>query len=170
MRGVIIGAAAGAGLVVLWRLLREDPVLALARARRRRLPRRIILVRHGESEGNTDVSLYRDKADNLIELTAKGAEQAQAAGRRIRGLLRTGDSVALHVSPFARTLETARRLRDELPDAAVRFCHITPLIREQEFGNLQGDDFATYRAEQQRVGRFFYRFPTGESGSDVYGR
>ena len=43
-------------------------------------------------------------------------------------------------------------------------------MREQEFGNLQGDQFKEYRREQKRVGRFWYRFPTGESGADVFDR
>ena len=37
-------------------------------------------------------------------------------------------------------------------------------------GNLQGAEFAVYRQEQQNVGRFWYRFPTGESGADVLDR
>ena len=41
-----------------------------------RLPRRIILVRHGESAGNADKSLLRTVADNLIELTDEGVKQA----------------------------------------------------------------------------------------------
>lgn len=67
-----------------------------------------------------------------------------------------------------------------------------PRLREQEFGNLQGDEFIKYREEQTKViwagrtffpkllrlfvasifqiGRFWYRFPTGESGADVYDR
>ena len=48
--------------------------------------------------------------------------------------------------------------------------NIDPRIREQEFGNIQGDDFKAFREEQQKVGRFYYRFPTGESGADVWDR
>ena len=48
--------------------------------------------------------------------------------------------------------------------------YIDSQLREQEFGNLQGDDFKTFREEQRSVGRFYYRFPTGESGADVYDR
>merc|ERR1719201_2156858 len=44
------------------------------------------------------------------------------------------------------------------------------MIREQEFGNLQGIEFEELRKEQLRVGRYWYRFPTGESGADVYSR
>merc|ERR1712019_20266 len=47
---------------------------------------------------------------------------------------------------------------------------ISPVLREQEFGNLQPEDFKKYREEQTSVGRFWYRFPTGESGADVYAR
>ena len=31
-----------------------------------------------------------------------------------------------------------------------------PRVREQEFGNLQGDEFRSFRAEQLAVGRFWY--------------
>ena len=50
----------------------------------RRLPKRIILVRHGESQGNLDMSAYTTTPDYRIPLTALGAEQARAAGRGIR--------------------------------------------------------------------------------------
>lgn len=50
------------------------------------------------------------------------------------------------------------------------FTHIEPRIREQEFGNLQGDDHREYRKQQSEIGRYWYRFPTGESGADVYDR
>merc|ERR1712110_1110161 len=73
------------------------------------------------------------------------------------------------VSPFERTLQTARNIQQVLEGQVVQ-TEKDPRIREQEFGNLQGDEFATYRKEQKTVGRYFYRFPTGESGADVYSR
>jgi len=87
------------------------------------------------------------------------------------------DRVHLVVSPFERTLQTARAMRTSLEHRVVR-TDIESRIREQEFGNIQqhrGDrfderDFAYHRAQQQKVGRFWYRFPTGESGADVYDR
>ena len=87
------------------------------------------------------------------------------------------DRVHLVLSPFERTLQTARAMRTSLEHRIVR-TDIESRIREQEFGNIQqhrGDrsderDFAYHRAQQQKVGRFWYRFPTGESGADVYDR
>ena len=40
---------------------------------------------------------YREKADNLIELTARGSEQARAVGERIKALLGADESVVLCV-------------------------------------------------------------------------
>jgi broad specificity phosphatase PhoE len=44
-------------------------------------PQRIIWIRHGESQGNTDKSLYETVPDNKIELTEKGIQQAITAAR-----------------------------------------------------------------------------------------
>lgn len=88
----------------------SDPAQAVAAAMRRRLPKRIILIRHGESEANADFSLLRHKPDNLIELTETGTNEAIAAGKRLRSIV--GDeTVSLVVSPFERTSQTARNVR-----------------------------------------------------------
>ena len=59
-------------------------ILSPTAVAREALPGRIILLRHGESEGNADKTLYRTKPDNLIELTAAGSAQAREAGARLR--------------------------------------------------------------------------------------
>jgi broad specificity phosphatase PhoE len=44
-------------------------------------------------------------------------------------------------------------------------------LREQDFGNFQDAACkAREKSERLRFGRFFYRFPNGESGADVYDR
>ena len=144
--------------------------LALAKDNRHSLPQRIILVRHGESEGNADHTLYRTKPDNLINLTARGEQQAREVGARIRAMVGPSARVTIIASPFDRTLQTMRSLRGAFGAGQVVETAIEPRVREQEFGNLQGESFKEFRLEQMRVGRFYYRFPTGESGSDVYGR
>jgi broad specificity phosphatase PhoE len=142
------------------------------------LPELIVLVRHGESEGNADHTLYRTRPDHTVNLTARGVDQAVEAGERLENDVflayenETGKvlrRVHLTVSPFERTLQTASALRIPFEHRVVR-TNIEPRIREQEFGNLQTSEFQKQREEQKRIGRFFYRFPTGESGADVYGR
>ena len=168
----------------------DDP-LRSAKIQRARLPSVIVLVRHGESECNADHTLWRTKPDNLVCLTPEGYEQAYEAGKRIESILSEFDNVAtkcelcggnnsdptpneirrihLVVSPFERTLQTAMAIRKSLEHLVVR-SDVEPRIREQEFGNLQGDEFKAFREEQKFIGRFWYRFPTGESGADVYDR
>ena len=46
--------------------------------------KRIILIRHGESEGNVDESAYVNTADWQICLTDKGKRQAQNAGAKLK--------------------------------------------------------------------------------------
>ena len=79
-----VAAAFGAGALMAWLLLacrgRRGTALTFVESSRRNLPKRVILVRHGESEGNADHTRYRTKADNLIELTPRGMEQAEAVG------------------------------------------------------------------------------------------
>jgi len=75
-------------------------------SRARALPRRIFVVRHGESEGNVDETLYSRVADPEIRLTARGVSQAEAAGRAIRARCEAdGKSyrVFFYFSPYMRT-------------------------------------------------------------------
>jgi broad specificity phosphatase PhoE len=133
------------------------------------MPKRIILVRHGRSGANEDDRVWKTTPDNKINLTAKGRQQARDTGERIAKLLRSDENVRMAVSPFARTLQTGDEMRKAFEDKTT-ITHIEPRVREQEVGNLQGEDFHKYRKEQMQVGRFFYRFPTGESGCDVCDR
>lgn len=47
-----------------------------------------------------------------------------------------------------------------------------PRLREQDFGNFQGDQQEMERiwTDRARYGHFFYRIPYGESAADVYDR
>ena len=119
------------------------------------------MVRHGESEANADKELWKTIPDNLLGLTAKGQDQARRAGVRIEEILKQVKAQRVHliISPFERTLQTAHYLRMAFEDKIVR-TEIESRIREQEVGNLQGDEFGIYRSQQKKVGRFWYRFPT----------
>jgi broad specificity phosphatase PhoE len=133
----------------------------------RHRPKRIILVRHGESEGNVDDTIYEHVPDHRINLTPRGVEQARRTGDKLRELL-DGEPVHVYVSPYRRTRQTLEALG--LPVAAddVR---VEPRLREQDWANFQDpEDIAEQRALRDRYGHFYYRFTHGESGSDVYDR
>ncbi|MFF8292912.1 histidine phosphatase family protein [Streptomyces sp. NPDC016309] len=130
-------------------------------------PRRIVLVRHGESEGNADDTVYEREPDHALGLTERGRRQAEAAGERLRAVF--GDErVSVYISPYRRTHETFRALR--LDPALVRVRE-EPRLREQDWGNWQDrEDVRRQKAYRDAYGHFFYRFAQGESGADVYDR
>lgn len=59
----------------------------LCRKKKAPMPKRLILVRHGESEGNMDPLLYCHVPDNAMHLTELGFEQAVAAGKSIKNII-----------------------------------------------------------------------------------
>lgn len=129
-------------------------------------PQRIVLVRHGESLGNVDDTIYERVPDHALELTDRGRAQARAAGERVRELL--DGETAVYASPYRRTIQTLEEMRLSVDAEDVRF---EPRLREQDWANFQ-DPAAIKRERELRnsYGHFWYRFNNGESGSDVYDR
>ncbi|CAE7471807.1 unnamed protein product [Symbiodinium natans] len=136
------------------------------------LPERIVLLRHGQSEGNVDHLLYTSKGDSRLELTKRGIRQAREAGKRLKELSPKHGKVIICTSPFERTTQTLLALyAGGFNQENVECVHVDPQIREQEFGNFQDPGLTSkVRAEEQRVGRFYYRRPNAESSADVFDR
>jgi hypothetical protein len=109
-------------------------------------PRRIVLVRHGESEGNVDEAAYTRVPDPRIGLTAKGWRDAEDCGRRLRDLFASDHvngaageedddwKVYFYVSPYRRTLETLRGIGRAFEPHRIAGVREEPRIREQDFG------------------------------------
>ncbi|KAK9265748.1 hypothetical protein L1049_001758 [Liquidambar formosana] len=138
-------------------------------------PRRIILVQHGESEGNVDESVYTRVADPKIALTEKGRADAEESGKRIREMIEKDGvhnwQVYFYVSPYRRTLETLRELAKAFERSRIAGVREEPRLREQDFGNFQDrETMKLQKAICMLYGPFFYRFPNGESAADVYDR
>jgi broad specificity phosphatase PhoE len=132
-------------------------------------PKRIILVRHGESEGNLDRSRYQTTQDFALKLTTAGVDQAKQAGMQIKELLES-EKVYAYVSPFFRTRETFKYIRESIDSNVTRAIE-DPRIREQDWGHLRHpDDNKGIIEERDNFSTFYYRIPDGESGADVYDR
>jgi broad specificity phosphatase PhoE len=143
---------------------------ASARYAQKRRPRRLLLVRHGESLGNTDSTAYGRIPDSQMPLTAKGYIQAGDAGDSLAQLIGEDESILALISPYKRTQETFKGIQHQLGNRVRKVIH-EPNLREQDFGNFQDPhDMGASLQERQKFGRFFYRFPHGESGADVYSR
>ena len=123
---------------------------------------RLILVRHGESEGNRDRT-FTQHTD--VPLTALGREQARAAAERIAKHYAPAGIVA---SPFARARQTAEIIAGTLALAV----EIEPALREQSFGIFAGRPYEALLgdAAYHDGPRWQWRPAGGESLVDVYER
>ena len=132
-------------------------------------PKRIILIRHGESEANVDHYEFAKRPDYTIELTEKGREQARTAGKKLKELV--GDeSLYFYVSPFWRTRSTFEEVAKSFSRDKIHY-NEEPRLREQEWGFLRSsNEFDKVCEDRKAYGTFYYRFPGGEAGSDVYDR
>lgn len=147
------------------------------------MPRDLLLVRHGRSEGNQaleaakrgDLSLmtpaFLERSAMDYRLVPEGAVQAEQAGLFIRDWMEATGVDAFdrcYVSPYVRAMETAALL--DLPGARWQR---ESLIRERDYGNWEGLDKPQVterypRSSELKVrNKFLWRPECGESISDV---
>ena len=151
---------------------------------RQNWPRRLWLVRHGQSQGN----VARDAAaetgaheidielrDVDVPLSALGIDQAKAAGRWFAALGESDRPEIILASPYIRAKQTAAIICEEgaLAGGPSRMI-IDERLREREFGIFDRLTSAGIRhrfpeeaAHRRRLGKFYHRPPGGESWADV---
>jgi broad specificity phosphatase PhoE len=132
-------------------------------------PHRILLVRHGNSEGNADKNQYLTVPDYALNLTPDGIMQARQAGQEIKHIV--GDeTVYVYLSPYHRTRQTYACIQESLR-ANIANAIEDPRLREQDWGHLRSPDVnAEIIKQRDHFSTFYYRIPDGESGADVYDR
>ena len=143
--------------------------------------RELLLIRHGESQGNVAASDARTAGahqidvparDADIELSPLGERQARAVGVSLGSMAADARPQALVVSPYMRARETARLACAEAGlDLPTR---IDERLRDRELGVLDRLTFegvkARYPEEAERrrwQGKFYHRPAGGESWADV---
>jgi broad specificity phosphatase PhoE len=124
---------------------------------------RLILVRHGESEGNRQ-RVFAENTEEL-PLTELGYGQAQVVAQRIASHFRTERIVS---SPYVRARETARVIAERLGLPV----EVVPALHEREVGAFRGQPYASMRsAPDYDVQRPWAWAPKGgESFVDVQAR
>ena len=150
------------------------------------MPNEIVFIRHGLSEANVIHKLdksgeaphekaqeIQDRPDWQQRLSARGVEQAKAAGEWVeKNLGGIASFDALYVSPFLRTRETAAHIAGV---ADVEWT-VDDRIAERSWGVYgtvaKAEQRALYpkTALLQELTPWYVRFDGGESMPDVYGR
>lgn len=132
-------------------------------------PKRIILVRHGLSQGNADRSLHETIPDFALNLTPEGIEQAKRAGQELKKII-AEETLHVYHSPYYRTRQTFQAIQESIAENVVKTFE-DPRLREQDWGHLRKPDLnGEIIQERDGFSTFYYRIPDGESGADVYDR
>ena len=135
----------------------------------------LYLIRHGESEINTQPHLLSGRA-NLSELTYRGENQAKLLGKYLVGENLVPNSV--FVSPALRAQQTAEivlgTMADEMPTIFDVPTKIVKQIQERSMGRWEGkparEMYTQKRIDKSiRLGKDF-RPPSGESMNQVGNR
>lgn len=144
-------------------------------------PRSLTLVRHGESEGNlADQAAQHSHAEVLdldirdadVALSDNGQRQAKAVGRWLGTLSDDKRPDVAYTSPYVRAQRTAETALAEC--SAPLTLKRDERLRERELGVLDGLTSTGIRKRlpdeverRDRLGKFYYRPPVGESWADV---
>jgi broad specificity phosphatase PhoE len=148
---------------------------------------RLYLIRHGESQADERDSIRREIADEKIELTPTGRDQAIKAGNWLTKYLAEHSSnlaskVVMRHSPYARAAHTARLIREQLqkefPELPMRE---DVDLREQNLGAFAGYTLEEraklfpaeheYFQKEWAAGRSYWApRPNGERRKDVADR
>lgn len=134
------------------------------------MDRLLVLVRHGQSEWNLK-NLFTGWRD--VGLTEKGAEEARAAGRRLKALGLVFD--VAYTSALTRAQETCRLILEEIGQPELETIR-DQALNERDYGELTGlnkdDARARWGEEQVHVWRRSFDVPPpgGESLKDTAAR
>lgn len=130
-------------------------------------PSKIILIRHGESQGNVDWDIYSKTPDYAIYLTEKGKEQAKDVGIQLNKLLEF--NYGCYYSPYFRARQTMDEAIKQISRPPV-FKKEEIRLREQEYSGKLAKGRHDDDGEREAYGKLFYRLTGGESAADVYDR
>ena len=131
---------------------------------------KLFLIRHAESEGNVDKSVYYEKHDSEIVITENGHAQAKACATQLLQLI--GDkSIDIYASSYTRALQTSQYVFDALQQDGQRLVTMqeNPLLRERDWGSLR-DIVDNRHLKKEAHFNFYYRPDHGESYADAYAR
>jgi len=133
----------------------------------------IFIVRHAQSWGNVDPSIYFKQHDQDIEITDLGKSQARDAGIKITNLLyKYTANFEIYYSPYVRTVQSKNLIRNVLDEqhweGSTIIERMSPLMVERYWGNLR--DIVNSGEKNDGHFNFFYTPKDGESFATCYQR
>ena len=146
--------------------------------------KRLILIRHGESEGNVDPSIYMHKQDHEISLTEKGSKDSVLAGEILNKILLAPQKESLSnllfdidkkkpvktvafISPFLRTRQTWQSMATQL-DSVIHYQVLEDLrLIEKKWEIFKTKEEMDQFVKSPDFQNIFYRNNNSEALADV---
>lgn len=129
----------------------------------------LICIRHGQSEANTDVKVYYNKPDHLIELTEKGINQAQNLKTELESQYHVKTNNRIITSPWVRAKQTASQIKDISAYGIIEDPLIHEMIVMASFEEMRTTkDFND--PERHKFSPYWHKTGSSESYADAYAR
>lgn len=124
--------------------------------------KKIILIRHGETEGNINPEVYTKTKDKDVSLTKNGHKQAIKCGVELKNILTVKPTI--YCSPFKRARQTLKGIGLSIDISNV---YEAIELHEKRWELFNSIDEMNNFVESDDFKDFFYRNNNGESLSDM---
>jgi len=140
---------------------------------------KIFLIRHGETTANIGDNYILRTPDHLVSLTENGIVQANAAGKWLAEYCKQNntslENARIWRSPYKRTRQTSEEfnkhlcIRSVYEDVALVEMQygLFDSLPEEDWGIKCPNEYAECKRHWDNEGKFYLRFPGGESPFDV---
>lgn len=139
----------------------------------------IFLIRHGESVANVGENYVKRLPDHLVSLTEKGMEQAREGGEWLADYCKKHgvdmSRARIWRSPYLRTRQTSEEfnkylgiddIREDITLVEQQF-GLFDSVPEDKWAELFPREYEEHVRQCSNYGKFYARYPLGESPFDV---
>jgi broad specificity phosphatase PhoE len=132
-------------------------------------PKKIIIMRHAESQEDVDKSVYAHTSDLDVALSPNGEKQSVDVSYKLAGRI-DGRHVHFYISPGLRLRQTCDLMVAHFPKTLSSTFTVEPLILKQFWGDVTVENRREIEIARYKEGVLVYRFPNGESGQQLVAR
>lgn len=126
-------------------------------------------MRHAESQEDVDKTVYATTADLDIDLSQRGEKQARNVSSTLSNTIGKG-GVHFYISPGKRLRRTYDLMTVQFPAEIKSTFTVETLILKQFWGDVTVENRREIETARYKEGVLVYRFPNGESGSQLVER
>lgn len=132
-------------------------------------PKKIIVMRHAESQEDVDKTVYAHTADLDVPLSPRGEKQSIDISHSLSNILGKGH-VHFYISPGLRLRQTYDLTTSQFPKNIHHSFSVETLLLKQYWGDVTVENRREIEIARYKEGVLVYRFPSGESGPQLVER